>query len=57
MFSCSGFNNYGRIRVSSDDCQILHLSRFDFNKIPSLDLKIMELNCKERPELKYIDVL
>ena len=38
MFNCAGFNNYGRIRVSSDDCQILHLSRFDFNKIPSLDV-------------------
>jgi len=39
MFNTKSYNSFGRIRVSEDDTIVLKLSRFDFNKIPTLDVK------------------
>lgn len=55
LFKTKGFNSFGRIRTCTD-VVYLKLSRFDFNKIPTLDviisflikLKIMEYNCTKR---------
>ncbi|CAD8091163.1 unnamed protein product [Paramecium sonneborni] len=55
MFNTKGFNSYGRIRAFQNDVTILKLSRFHFNKIPTLDLKIMEKNCKSRQEILDLD--
>ncbi|CAD8158274.1 unnamed protein product [Paramecium pentaurelia] len=55
MFNTKGFNSFGRIRAFQNDVTILKLSRFHFNKIPTLDLKIMEKNCEKRQEILDLD--
>lgn len=40
MFSTKSYNSYGRIRVSSTEATVFKLSRFNFNKIPTLDVMI-----------------
>ncbi|CAK76634.1 unnamed protein product (macronuclear) [Paramecium tetraurelia] len=55
MFNTKGFNSFGRIRAFHDDVTILKLSRFHFNKIPTLDLRIMEKNCEKRQEILDLD--